>query len=489
MSCLIVCRKFVFVSIAAVTFLVPAGVAGRELGLVEAVKRQDLELVKALLAQAVDVNVAEADGATALHWATHWNDLRTATLLILAGADVNAKNELGVAPLSLAALNGNAAMATALLNAGGDPNAALPGGETILMTGSRTGSAELVRVLLTEGSEVNETAHWQKQTALMWAASEGHGDIVQLLLDNGADVHARSKHGSTPLLLAARKGDVGSARLLLAAGADVNATEPLLAPDERVDVDDFQTSRRSPLLVASASMVATSGFEYRLVIEPSGHEEFAMFLLEQGADPSTPDSIGRTPLHAAVETGKRKLVQALVAHGADLNARLVDAPLPFRGDFVGYRRYVGATPVWLGAAARVPDVDILRDLVSAGADPNLSADDRTTPLMAAVGMVQNEARLAPESESLAVVRLLVELGVDVNATSLDGQTAMHGAARLARNSVISVLVEHGGQVNTADARGRTPLDVGTVSRPLQPDTAELLKSLGGYSGLEQSNQR
>ena len=281
-------------SIAASTFssTIVQAAAADDLPLISAVKSGNTQATRQLLAEGVDVDARQADGATALHWATHWNDLRTATLLIRAGADVNAKNELGVAPLSLAALNGNAAMVSALLNAGGDPNAALPSGETILMTGSRTGSAELVRVLLTEGAEVNGTAHWQKQTALMWAASEGHGDIVQLLLDNGADVYARSKHGSTPLLLAARKGDVASARLLLAAGADVNTTEPLLAPDERVDVDDFQTSHRSPLLVASASIVATSGFEYRLVIEPSGHEEFAMFLLEQGANPSTPDSIG-----------------------------------------------------------------------------------------------------------------------------------------------------------------------------------------------------
>ena len=69
--------------------------------LVEAVERQDRDAVRTLLAQSVDVDAPQPDGATALHWAAHWNDLDTATLLIAAGANVNAMNELGVTPLSL----------------------------------------------------------------------------------------------------------------------------------------------------------------------------------------------------------------------------------------------------------------------------------------------------------------------------------------------------------------------------------------------------
>ncbi len=61
---------------------------------------------------------------------------------------------------------------------------------------------------------------------------------------------------------------------------------------------------------------------------------------------------------------------------------------------------------------------------------------------------------------------------------------MHGAARLARNTLIPVLVDNGAKVDIADARGQTPLDVGTVSRPLHPDTASLLRSLGATKGAE-----
>jgi len=108
----------------------------------------------------------------------------------------------------------------------------------------------------------------------------------------------------------------------------------------------------------------------------------------------------------------------------------------------------------------------------------LTADDGTTPLMAAVGMVQNEARQADESEALVLVRLLVERDIDLDAVDRRGRTAVHGAARLARNDLITLLAENWAQVDIADTRGQTPLDVGTVSRPLHPDTAALLRRLG-----------
>ncbi len=449
--------------------------------LADAVERQDRGAVQTLLAQSVDVNAAQPDGATALHWAAHWNDLETAGRLIAAGADVNAANELGATPLSLASLNASEEMARALLGAGADANAAMPSAETVLMTAARTGNPDLVRALLAAGAHIEPPGHFLRQTPLMWAASEGHARVVHLLLEAGASVEARSQHGTTALLLAARNGNVETARSLLDAGADVNGAEPVLSFNARIDVEEAQTSGRSPLLIAAASQVATSGWEYGLEVKPSTHEALALFLLDRGADPNMPDSIGRTALHAAVETGRLALVKALLAAGADPNARLTEAPFVLKGDFVSYENFSGATPVWLASAARVPDVEILRALLDAGGDAALAADDGTTPLMAAVGMVQNEARQADEREALALVRVLVAQDIDLDAGDRGGRTAVHGAARLARNTLITLLAEHGARVDIADARGQTPLDVGTVSRPLHPDTAALLRSLGGAS--------
>ena len=473
------------IGLAAALAAVPvaAGAAG-DAPLADAAERRDQRAVRALLAESAAVDGRQPDGATALHWAAHWNDVATARLLIAAGADVNAANDLGVTPLALAALNAGAELAAALLQGGADPDAARPGGDTVLMTAARTGNPDLVRSLLAAGADVRRTAHFKAQTPLMWAASEGHAEVVELLIAAGADVHARSVWGTTALLLAARNGDIETARALLDGGADVNAAEPYLPVDARVDVEESQTSGRTPLLVASASLVATSGWEYRLDVEPSTHEALALFLLERGADPDVPDSVGRTALHAAVETGKADLVRALLEHGADPNARLTRAPLVYKGDFLSYDAYVGATPLWLAAAARVPDPGILRAIAAAGGDPGMAADRGTTPLMAAVGMVQNEARQATGSQSLELVTLLLGMNVDVNAVDRRGRTAMHGAARLAKNAIIELLAANGARVDIADARGQKPLDVGTLSRPLHPDTARLLRSLGATSGAD-----
>ena len=149
--------------VSTITLVSAIGVAvwAQDLRIVDAVERQDREATRLLLAQRAEVNAAQADGATALHWAVHWNDFETATLLIGAGADPNALNELGVAPLALASLNASPEMAAALLRAGADPNVARPSGETALMTGARTGSVELVRTLLDSGAEVNADAHYR----------------------------------------------------------------------------------------------------------------------------------------------------------------------------------------------------------------------------------------------------------------------------------------------------------------------------------------
>ena len=70
--------------------------APADLGVADAVKQRDKEALRTLLRQRADVNARQADGATALAWAAHWDDLETAELLIRAGADANVANDNGV---------------------------------------------------------------------------------------------------------------------------------------------------------------------------------------------------------------------------------------------------------------------------------------------------------------------------------------------------------------------------------------------------------
>ena len=172
--------------------------------LVEAARSGNGEALRSLLAAHVDVNQRQADGATALHWAAHRDDLDDAVLLIDAGADVKASNDLGVQPLWLACINGSAPMVRVLLGAGADPNAAPSSGETPLMHAARSGSLDAVRHLLLNGAEVNAKTPVEEQTALMWALAEKHAEVSRTLIEHGAEVSARSRFGFTPLLFAAR---------------------------------------------------------------------------------------------------------------------------------------------------------------------------------------------------------------------------------------------------------------------------------------------
>ena len=429
--------------------------------LVEAAKRAEWDALPALLEEGADVNVAEGDGTTALHWASYWDNVEAADLLIRAGADVNAANDLGVTPLWPASLNGSTAMVHRLLEAGANANAALLRGETVVMTAARSGSADVVGQLLARGADPNVRDNVRGQTALMWAAAQQHSDVVDVLLAHGADVDARSDvwdqlwqssggsevhpdhklrihhGGNTALLLAARVGDLASAKLLVAAGADVNAA-------------------------------AAYGISATVLAAHSGNVELVEFLLENGADPDA-NAAGYTALHAAILRRNDKAVAALLAHGADPNTPLL-AATPLRRqsptDVAFHPAWIGATPFWL--AARFSQPSVMRLLADHGADPSFEhyvnywrrgdplrgferdTEGLTTALMAATGMGAGSGFVKPhpsdhEALTLEAVMLAVELGVDVNAANANGQTALDGARMLARilgyESVISFLAE------------------------------------------------
>jgi ankyrin repeat protein len=424
--------------------------------LADAVERRDKAALDALLTQRVDVNAPQADGATALHWAAHWDDLPTVDRLIRAGANVNAANDNGVTPLSLACENASASVVARLLEAGANANAVLSTGETPLMTAARTGSAEAVAALLARGAEVDAREKTRGQTPLMWAAAQAHPAITKALIARGADTRARSTTGFTPLLFAARAGDAESARLLVEAGAPI---------------DDRAADGSTPLLVATAS----------------NQEAVARWLLDHGANPNLANDIGYTPLHAVVwkpsakegvipPNGSLALVKALLDRGASIGARLEKDPPALPGSYRFETGLAGATPFWLAARAANPDV--MRTLAASGSDIELGNKDGTTPLMVAAGVGQPQGPgSVPERMLLGGVEAALALGGKINATNANGQTAMHGAAGLGFNSIIKVLAEHGADPAIKDKRGQTPLDAAMRRKDALQGTIELLNSL------------
>jgi ankyrin repeat protein len=447
--------------------------------LIEAVKSQDVEAVSAVLRAGAAVDERQSDGATALHWGVYRDNLDIVDMLLAAGADVNAVNRLGTPPLWLAAMNGSSRLIGRLLEAGADPNVVLPEGETPLMTAARSGAVEGVRSLVAAGADVDARESARGQTALMWAVAQGHHQVVSALIDAGADVSARSKvrprlmsnegvfggafdpavvehlGGFTPLMFAARQGDIESARLLRAAGADVN---------------DVAGNSASALVLAIHS----------------GHSPLAEFLLDHGADPNA-DGAGYTALHAAALRGELEAVKALLTHGADPNRRLEKGTPGRRAseDWMLKARYVSATPFWLAAHFREPE--ILRALAEGGADPSLTTtelwrpvSDRAggvgppeviggfvTPIMAAVQGTSDRARFVtttpdPDREerlALETVTVAVDFGADIHAADKSGTTALHDAAVRNLKAIVRLLAERGASLDVKNGTGRTPLDL------------------------------
>jgi len=480
--------------------------AAADLRLLEAVRAGDREAARSLLSQRVGVNEADADGATALHWAAHRDDLETADLLLRAGANPDAANDYGVTSLALACVNRSAAMVEKLLAAGANPNAAKVTGETVLMTCSRTGSAQAVRALLARGADPNASEARGGQTALMWALAGKHTAVAGLLIERGANVNARSKTrsgleiavrygtggvadqlpfreprgGFTPLLFAAQQGDMESVRMLLAAGANINDASP---------------EDGTALSVASAS----------------GHEQLAIYLLERGSDPNIADAFGMTPLHYAAGKGIAMLLgirfdpsyrvrppnlpdlaKALLARGANPNAQ-VTRGYKLGPDGIPFRM-VGATSYFLAAVSG--DAGLMRILAAAGANSRLAAGDQATPLMAAAmagcsGTCAyaelNRDNEEDQRNAFEAVKAAVEAGADVNAVNSDGQTAMHAAAFTGADAIVQFLADNGAHVDVQDKTGETPWTMAAGVSPtannqglygVHQSTADLLLRLG-----------
>ena len=157
------------------------GALAADAPIADAARHGDVAALRALVESGEDVNAAQSDGATALHWAVYRNDTESTAFLLQSGADVNVVNNYGVSSLALASQNGNAAIIGQLLAEGADPNDSLHAvnaNETPLMQAARAGQPEAVGALIDAGAAINATESWNGQSALMWAAAEGHVPVV-----------------------------------------------------------------------------------------------------------------------------------------------------------------------------------------------------------------------------------------------------------------------------------------------------------------------
>jgi uncharacterized protein len=464
----------------AVVLLSAAAAHAASSELADAAMKQNREAVAALLQRNADVNAPQIDGTTALHWAVRFDDVGTADMLISAGANVMAANREGVRPMQLAALNGNAVIIEKLIKAGANANAPLtPQGDTALMMASRTGRPDAIAVLLKSGVNVNATENWGGTTALMWAVAERHPAAVRVLVDHGADVNARSnfvpaangrgfegrtpavpRPGQvveefasgwlTPLMFAAREGDIESARLLVAAGADVDA-------------------------------IAGDGKDALGLAIFNGNYELASFLIDNSSNVNRADTQGFTPLFWAadrrnmetapnfpwmVTTDPLALIKKLLDAGANPNALVNNTPRARMR--AGSPRIVFATA--LMRAAFSGDLELVKLLLSYGADPRIVSKDGETMVEAAAGLgfIQGYSKGRSAAERLEVVKLFVELGADVNEADDYGITPLMVAGNMGDPKIIQYLVDVGADLGAYDLGKKNDGAFGASVEPLMP---------------------
>jgi ankyrin repeat protein len=483
--------------------------------LAAAAQQGNIERVRSLLVQAADVNDAQGDGMTALHWAVYNGDLDMARLLLEAGARRDAATRLeGVTSMQLASTAGRPDLVALLLQAGAASDAANALGATPLMQAAAAGSDDTVRLLLDAKADPNAVEPVRGQTPLMFAAAFNRPSVIKLLAQRGAAVNAVGKvtpigkpqvdedgnpipskatnsrtgsgtiagiaagsakvmGGFTALHYAVRDGHQAAARALVESGADVNM---VTAGDES-----------SPLVVAISN----------------GHFDLAKYLLDRGAEPNALNADGLAALYAVIDTQwtpatatprpivtqeaitHLQLMKALLDRGADPNARLRRklwfSPLHANSMWVGP---AGATPFW--RAAQATDLEAMELLVAHGADPHSLSDGQDTALhmAAGIGWAGNFSVNLPDGFMPSVRYLVEEIGLDVNAADVRGYTPVMGAAYRGDNAMVEYLVAHGADLQAKSANGWVTTDFANgpslrSSVPLaHPQTISLLLKLG-----------
>ncbi len=466
--------------------------------LADIVSAGDREQALSLLATGIDVNATQSDGSSALLYAVYAGDVELVKQLLAAGADANHGNEYGAVPMAEAAMQGNVEIMQLLLAHAALPDQTNLEGETALMIAARSGNIPAAELLLEQGAAVNAKESWGGQSALMWAAAQNQPDMLKLLLTHGADVNEHgaarlwdrrimseprpkdmNKGGFSPLLYAARQGCTACVAILANGGADLNATDP---------------DRISALNLALINL----------------HFDTAVALIEAGADVNQWDIFGRAPLYNAIDLNTLPIggrtdipsedvhtgvdvARMLLERGANPNMQLKLRP-PYRNAVFdrGSDNSLaeGATP--LIRAARAADVASVKLLLEHGALVDLPNARGHTPLLIVAGIDWSAAptrgRYKTEEASIETLQILLQHGANINAITgdpakrpitqlsdnergaglqpairgagqVDGQTALHAAAKKGWNLIVKFLIDNGAVQQVIDTSGRTPYDL------------------------------
>ncbi len=462
------------------------GLASLDAPVADAAMGGDIDLVRMLLKRGVDVNAAQGDGMTALHWAARSGNEELARILIYAGANLAAATRLGgYTPLLMAAGGGRARVVEVLLGAGASPQAkTTSGGATPLHLAASSGSVAAVDALLGHGARIDALEERWGQTPLMFATSRGRLDVTKKLIAAGADMTITTQVADLPALAAERRvgGKVREQVLASFRGDEPEGTSWQPMPAQ---VQAAVRAANDPPAGAGANIPdKLDDFEFPIdqdlgtlgappaqgTVPDQGSETLAA-TAAQPADPDEPASAdaynasypnlvgahgGLTALLHSVREGHADTALALIDAGADIDQ-------PSAGDHT--------TPLLM--ATINGHFDLAMTLLELGADPNIASDAGATPLFTAINAQwapkarypQQQAYLQQQTTYLELMSVLLAAGADPNVrltkhlwymeytfTHLEidtrGATPFWRAAHALDVEVMRLLVEYGAEPDT-----------------------------------------
>ena len=358
----------------------------------DAVQASEREKARSLLKDGADVNAAQGDGMTPLHWSALSNDVETAEMLLYAGANVKAATRLGAyTPLILASRSGHAAIVKTLLNAGADVNQATGTGATPLMLAAASGSADAVRVLLARGAAVNTRESKTGETALMFAAASNRAQVVELLLLNGADPALTTNLVDAPTLTKAADEALKQRldRLREERTKNAAALEKGGAPESKGGGNVFgkifgwvtpgknakKESKERPERPRYGDLVGVQGGMTALLLAArQGNVETVAALLDKGADVNQVSEGSKTsPLLIATMNGRFDLAKVLLDRGAEPNLASEPAgvtPL-YAAINLAWAPNAGYPQPTAQQQQELTHQDLMKALLDKGADPNV----------------------------------------------------------------------------------------------------------------------
>jgi ankyrin repeat protein len=373
----------------------------------DAAMRGDVDGVRALLRSGADVNAAQGDGMTALHWAAESGSEELAELLTYAGAHLESVTRIGsFTPLHVAGRSGSGPVVRILVARGADVRARTTTGETALHFAAASGSVPAVAALVEAGADVEARERSAGQTPLMFAAASGRDGTVSFLLEAGADPSAETRVVDYPAVAEQdRKASEERLERLEYLHGESRADYSLVDGTNQDDEEEAEDESSESAEVEGAVGAATEEARSTGASGPGGVEEPAR------RKPLRYDELvgkqgGHTALLYAVREGHVEAVRALLAAGADVDQ--VSA-----GD--------GTSPLLM--ATLNGHFDLALELLRMGADPNLRSDPGATPLYAAVHMQwvpksfypQPRVQRRERTTYLELMEALLEAGADPDA--------------------------------------------------------------------------